>query len=112
MQDLPSCPKCNDAYTYHDGVQLVCSSRLYEWDENKASKTNNEELIVKDCNNNILQNKDSVTLIKDLKVKGSSLVLKKSTKTKNIKLANSDHNVDCKVEGQSLSFKSESLKKA
>ncbi|RKV13462.1 alkylphosphonate utilization protein [Helicobacter pylori] len=109
MQDLPPCPKCNDAYTYHDGTQLVCSSCLYEWNENEA---NDERLIVKDCHNNLLQNGDSVILIKDLKVKGSSLVLKKGTKIKNIKLVNSDHNVDCKIEGQSLSLKSEFLKKA
>ncbi|GAA7351500.1 zinc ribbon domain-containing protein YjdM [Helicobacter pylori] len=90
-------------------MQLVCSSCLYEWNENEA---NDEELIVKDCHNNLLQNGDSVILIKDLKVKGSSLVLKKGTKIKNIKLVNSDHNVDCKVEGHSLSLKSEFLKKA
>ncbi|WQZ89753.1 alkylphosphonate utilization protein [Helicobacter pylori] len=109
MQDLPPCPKCNDACTYHDGTQLVCSSCLYEWNENEV---NDEELIVKDCHNNLLQNGDSVILIKDLKVKGSSLVLKKGTKIKNIKLVNSDHNVDCKIEGRSLSLKSEFLKKA
>ncbi len=79
------------------------------WNENEV---NDEELIVKDCHNNLLQNGDSVILIKDLKVKGSSLVLKKGTKIKNIKLVNSDHNVDCKVERQSLSLKSEFLKKA
>ncbi|STP04537.1 alkylphosphonate uptake protein [Helicobacter acinonychis] len=78
----------------------------------RLHKANNEELIVKDCNNNILQNRDSVILIKDLKVKGSSLVLKKGTKIKNIKLVNSGHSVDCKVERQSLSLKSEFLKKA
>ncbi|RVY38860.1 alkylphosphonate utilization protein [Helicobacter pylori] len=109
MQDLPPCPKCNDACTYHDGAQLVCSSCLYEWNENEV---NDEELIVKDCHNNLLQNGDSVILIKDLKVKGSSLVLKKGTKIKNIRLVNGDHNVDCKIEGQSLSLKSEFLKKA
>ncbi|MDO7810281.1 zinc ribbon domain-containing protein YjdM [Helicobacter pylori] len=109
MQDLPPCPKCNDACTYHDGAQLICPSCLYEWNENEV---NNEELIVKDCHNNLLQNGDSVILIKDLKVKGSSLVLKKGTKIKNIKLVNSDHNVDCKIERQSLSLKSEFLKKA
>ncbi|GHQ04483.1 hypothetical protein JP0056_10100 [Helicobacter pylori] len=92
-----------------DGAQLVCSSCLYEWNENEV---NDEELIVKDCHNNLLQNGDSVILIKDLKVKGSSLVLKKGTKIKNIKLVNGDHNVDCKIEGQSLSLKSEFLKKA
>ncbi|GAA7140127.1 hypothetical protein Kyoto68B_11650 [Helicobacter pylori] len=69
---------------------MVCSSCLYEWNENEA---NDEELIVKDCHNNLLQNGDSVILIKDLKVKGSSLVLKKGTKIKNIKLVNGDHNV-------------------
>ncbi|GAA7124106.1 zinc ribbon domain-containing protein YjdM [Helicobacter pylori] len=109
MQDLPQCPKCNDAYTYHDGTQLICSSCLHEWNENEV---NDEELIVKDCHNNLLQNGDSVILINDLKVKGFSLVLKKGTKIKNIKLVNSDHNVDCKIKGQSLSLKSEFLKKA
>ncbi len=93
MQDLPPCPKCNDAYTYHDGAQLICPSCLHEWNENEV---NDEELIVKDCHNNLLQNGDSVILIKDLKVKGSSLVLKKGTKIKNVKLVNGDHNVDCK----------------
>ncbi|WP_104712451.1 zinc ribbon domain-containing protein YjdM [Helicobacter cetorum] len=110
MQDFPPCPKCKDEYTYHDGTQLVCPSCAHEWSENATS--NDEDFIVKDSNNNILQNGDSVILIKDLKVKGSSLVLKKGTKIKNIKLVDSDHNVDCKVEGQSLALKSEFLKKA
>ncbi|AFI05395.1 zinc ribbon domain-containing protein YjdM [Helicobacter cetorum] len=109
MQNLPPCPKCQDEYTYHDGVQLVCPSCSHEWSENE---TDNEEFVVKDSNDNILQNGDSVILIKDLKVKGSSLVLKKGTKIKNIKLVDDNHNVDCKVEGQSLSLKSEFLKKA
>lgn len=79
MQDLPPCPKCNDAYTYHDGTQFVCSSCLYEWNGNEIS---NEELIVKDCHNNLLQNGDSVILIKDLKVKAHLWCLKKALKSK------------------------------
>ncbi|HBO38088.1 MAG TPA: alkylphosphonate utilization protein [Pasteurellaceae bacterium] len=110
MTQMPNCPKCNGAYVYHDSINFVCPDCSNEWsgEETTASADN----IIKDSNGNILQDGDSVILIKDLKVKGSSIVLKKGTKAKNIRLTDGDHDVDCKIDGQSFSLKSEFLKKA
>lgn len=111
MQEMPVCPKCASSYVYHDSIQFVCPDCAYEW-SGEESVTNDNELVVKDSNGNLLQDGDAVILIKDLKVKGSSITLKKGTKAKNIRLVDSDHNVDCKIDGQSFSLKSEFLKKA
>lgn len=84
MESIPNCPHCHSEYTYHDGVQFVCPDCAYEWSPQDVVE--NEEKTVKDSNGNVLQDGDSVILIKDLKVKGSSIVLKKGTKAKNIRL--------------------------
>ncbi|MDY4594870.1 MAG: zinc ribbon domain-containing protein YjdM [[Pasteurella] aerogenes] len=110
MESIPNCPQCHSEYTYHDSVQFVCPDCAYEWSPQDVVE--NEEKTVKDSNGNVLQDGDSVILIKDLKVKGSSIVLKKGTKAKNIRLVEGDHDVDCKIDGQSFSLKSEFLKKA
>lgn len=111
METMPACPVCQGQYVYHDSIHFVCPDCTYEWSENDLLEQN-EEKIVKDSNGNPLQDGDSVILIKDLKVKGSSIVLKKGTKAKNIRLVEGDHDVDCKIDGQSFSLKSEFLKKA
>ena len=108
---LPKCPKCGSEYTYEDGSMLVCPECFYEWtlEDNSA----NEENVVKDANGNILQNGDSVTIIKDLKVKGASKELKRGTKVKNIRLIDDGiHNIDCKIDGfGAMKLKSEFVKK-
>ncbi len=113
MENLPKCPKCGSEYTYEDGSLLVCPECGYEWNPNEKSKE--EGLIVKDVNGNILQDGDSITIIKDLKVKGSSSSIKVGTKIKNIRLVESDdgHNIDCKVPGiGSIKLKQEFVKKS
>ena len=111
MDNLPNCPKCNSEYTYEYGSMLVCPECAYEW--NPATQAADEDiLVVKDSNGNILNDGDSVTIIKDLKVKGSSTPLKKGTKVKNIRLVDGDHNIDCKIDGfGAMSLKSEFVKK-
>lgn len=110
MEQMPNCPKCNSEFVYHDSVNFVCPDCSHEWSGNDTVES--DEKVVKDSNGNILQDGDSVILIKDLKVKGSSIVLEKGTKAKNIRLVDADHDVDCKIDGQSFSLKSEFLKKA
>ncbi|PJG83102.1 zinc ribbon domain-containing protein YjdM [Caviibacterium pharyngocola] len=110
MEQMPTCPQCQGEYVYHDSVNFVCPDCGNEWSGDE--ETENQEKVFKDSNGNILQDGDSVILIKDLKVKGSSIVLKKGTKAKNIRLVDGDHDVDCKIDGQSFSLKSEFLKKA
>ncbi len=110
MSKLPSCPKCNSEYVYEDEKLLICPECTYEWslDNEIEEKT----LVVKDSNGNILQDGDSVTVIKNLKVKGSSLVVKIGTKVKNIRLAEGDHNIDCRIDGiGAMKLKSEFVKK-
>jgi protein PhnA len=116
MNSLPKCPKCNSEYTYQDRIFLVCSECAYEWsNEEKDSLIENENgLLVKDAHGNILQDGDTVTVIKDLKVKGSSLVVKVGTKVKNIRLVEAEggHNIDCKIDGIGpMKLKSEFVKK-
>ena len=95
---LPKCPKCGSEYTYEDGSMLVCPECFYDWRLERSSE--NEENVVKDANGNILQNGDSITIIKDLKVKGASNDLKRGTKVKNIRLIDDGiHNIDCKIDG-------------
>ena len=109
---LPNCPKCNSEYTYEDGNILICPECAYEWTLNSENQNTDDVLVVKDSNVNILNDGDSVTIIKDLKVKGSSSALKKGTKVKNIKLVEGDHNIDCKIDGfGAMQLKSEFVKK-
>lgn len=112
MSSLPPCPVCQSAFTYEDGSMLVCPECGHEW---QAGETTAEEtgLVVKDANGNLLQDGDSISVIKDLKVKGSSLVVKVGTKVKNIRLVEGDHDIDCKIDGIGpMKLKSEFVKKA
>lgn len=106
--DFPICPQCKGENTYHDSVQLVCPDCGNEWTGEEVVQDDEDTLIVKDSNGNLLADGDDVILIKDLKLKGSSEVLKKGTKYKGIRLVAGDHNVDC----GKLLLKSEFLKKA
>ena len=96
---MPDCPKCSSEYPYEDGPSYVCPECAYEWPINGEAAE--DGLVVKDSNGAILEDGDSVTVIKDLKVKGSSSVVKVGTKIKNIRLVESsdDHNIDCKIPG-------------
>lgn len=112
MMTLPNCPKCNSEYTYEDGSLLVCPECAHEWTPGTEATENEDVLVVKDANGNLLQEGDSITVIKDLKVKGSSLVVKIGTKVKNIRLIEGDHNIACKIEGiGAMELKSEFVKK-
>jgi len=113
MSNEPACPKCNYAYTYDDGVMVICPECANEWPmSTDATDSDGDAFIVKDSNGNILSNGDSITIIKDLKVKGSSSSLKIGTKVKNIKLVDSDHNIECKIDGfGEMKLKSEFVKK-
>ncbi|MHA3893307.1 zinc ribbon domain-containing protein YjdM [Acinetobacter sp. GXMZU3951] len=111
---LPNCPKCQSEYTYQDGDLLICPECSYEWKEGESS-ANEEAIQIKDANGNLLSDGDSVTVIKDLKIKGSSSVVKVGTKVKNIRLlpeASDGHDIDCKVDGiGAIKLKSEYVKK-
>lgn len=111
MSQLPPCPQCASEFTYEDGVQLVCPECGHEWSETETPAAESEK-IVRDANGNALQDGDNVTVIKDLKVKGSSLVVKVGTKVKSIRLVDGDHDIDCKIEGIGpMKLKSEFVKK-
>lgn len=113
MTKLPNCPKCNSEYTYEDGSIFVCPECANEWTADSSNENREEEMIVKDSNGNILSDGDSVLIIKDLKVKGSSSDLKRGTKVKNIRLVEGDHNIDCRIDGfGAMKLKSEFVKKA
>lgn len=111
MTDLPQCPKCNSPYTYQDRGLLVCPECAHEWTASDSAVV--EGLQVTDAHGNPLQDGDSVTVIKDLKVKGTSSTVKVGTKVKNIRLVEGDHNIDCKIDGiGAMQLKSEFVKKA
>lgn len=111
MEHLPNCPKCGCEYTYEDGVMIICPVCGYEWSAEIAA-AEAEAALTKDSVGNILQDGDSVTIVKDLKVKGSTSDLKKGTKVKNIRLVEGDHDIDCKIDGfGAMSLKSEFVKK-
>lgn len=113
MSDLPKCPKCNSEFTYEDGDMYICPECAHEWAKDGAAETSDEVRVIKDSNGNILQDGDTITVIKDLKVKGSSLVVKVGTKVKNIRLVDGDHDIDCKIDGiGAMKLKSEFVKKA
>lgn len=113
MSSLPACPKCQSEYTYQDGVLFICPECACEWTANEKESESQTDLVVKDAHGNLLQDGDSVTVIKDLKVKGSSSVVKVGTKVKNIRLVEGDHNIDCKIDGIGpMKLKSEFVKKA
>lgn len=111
MQNLPNCPQCGSEHTYEDGTMLVCPECAHEWTELGSQETE-DATAVKDANGNILTDGDSISIIKDLKVKGSSSVLKIGTKVKNIRLVEGDHNIDCQIDGfGAMKLKSEFVKK-
>ena len=114
MSDLLLCPKCNSEYTYEYEGMYVCSECAHEWPKNESAELINEDtLVVHDANGNLLNDGDFVTLIKDLKIKGSSSVLKIGTKVKILRLIEGDHNIDCKIDGIGpMTLKSEFVKKA
>jgi protein PhnA len=113
MSNLPPCPACGSEYTYQDGNLLICPECAHEWSPDDAPSAPSDELNVQDANGNRLSDGDSVTVIKDLKVKGSSSVVKVGTKVKNIRLVEGDHNIDCKIEGiGAMKLKSEFVKKS
>lgn len=113
MTTLPPCPKCKSAFTYEDGGMFICPECAHEWSKDAPAETAEEAKVVKDAYGNILNDGDSVTVIKDLKVKGSSSSVKVGTKVRNIRLVDGDHNIDCKIEGfGQMSLKSEFVKKA
>lgn len=110
MTTLPNCPMCQCVYTYENGAFLVCPECAHEWTLQQAT---DDTLTVKDANGNILADGDSVTIAKNLKVKGASSDLKVGTKVKNIKLVDGDHNIDCRIDGfGAMKLKSEFVKKA
>lgn len=112
MSNLPACPNCSSTYTYEDGALLVCPECAHEW--SRESDAGAEAARVwKDANGNVLADGDTVTVIKDLKIKGSSAVVKVGTKVKNIRLIDGDHDIDCKIDGfGAMQLKSEFVKKA
>jgi protein PhnA len=105
MTESTQCPNCKSQYGYPTGNSMMCPECGHEWNPNETttieSSTTNESdsTIVKDANGNVLQDGDTVILIKDLPVKGAPKPIKAGTKVKNIKLTTGDHNIDCKVEG-------------
>ena len=111
---LPTCPECQSAYTYEDGAMLVCPECGHEWSaQASGAGAADEARVIKDAVGNVLQDGDTVTVIKDLKIKGSSLVVKVGTKVKNIRLTDGDHDIDCKIDGiGAMGLKSEFVKKA
>ena len=112
MENYPNCPKCNSEYTYEDGNLFVCPECAHEWSKESEQV---EENVIKDANGNVLNDGDTVTVIKDLKVKGSSSVIKIGTKVKNIRLiheASDGHDIDCKIDGFcAMKLKSSVIKK-
>lgn len=109
MEFNENCVQCNEPYCYFDGTNVVCPSCGYEYDPSAIVE---DENVTKDANGNVLVDGDTVLLIKDLKVKGSSIVIKKGTKVKSIRIVDGDHDIACKIDGQSFNLKSEFLKKA
>ncbi len=113
MSGLPKCPRCNSEYTYDDGSDYVCPECAHEWPKNAVAESSEQAKVFKDAFGNVLADGDSVTVIKDLKVKGSSSVVKVGTKVKNIRLVEGDHDIDCKIDGiGAMQLKTEFVKKA
>jgi len=113
MTNLPPCPLCGSSYSYQDRDILVCPECAHEWSQDDAENSTNNGPEFKDANGNLLQDGDSIIVIKDLKVKGSSAVVKVGTKVKNIRLVEGDHDIDCKIPGiGTMQLKSEFVKKS
>lgn len=115
MNEIPNCPKCNCDFVYEDGNMYVCPECAYEWliESDETAGDDNAPKVFKDANGNILNDGDTVTVLKDLKVKGTSKVLKVGVKVKNIRLVDGDHDIDCRVEGiGAIGLKTKFVKKA
>ncbi|QGZ57972.1 zinc ribbon domain-containing protein YjdM [Paraburkholderia acidiphila] len=113
MSALPRCPKCNSEFTYEDGGVYICPECAHEWPLQAIAPAETAARVYRDSAGNLLQDGDTVTVIKDLKLKGSGGVIKMGTKVKNIRLVDSDHDIDCKIDGfGAMSLKSEFVKKA
>ena len=113
MSNLPPCPKCKSEFTYEDGGLLVCPECAHEWAKDAVAENTDQQKVVFDAVGNVLNDGDTVTVIKDLKVKGSSSVVKVGTKVKGIRLVEGDHDIDCKVDGiGAMKLKSMFVKKA
>ena len=109
MPGFPKCPACSSEYTYEDGDMFVCPECAHEWSKVAAE---NAATVVRDAFGNELKDGDTLTVIKDLKIKGSSLVVKVGTKVKNIRIIAGDHDIDCKIDGiGAMQLKSEFVKK-
>ncbi len=109
---LPPCPACESPYTYEQAPLLVCPECAFEWTPTVAADDVPAARVIKDASGNVLSDGDTVTVIKDLKVKGSSLVVKVGTKVRNIRLADGDHDIDCKIDGVgAMGLKSEFVRK-
>ncbi len=112
MTTLPPCPKCHSEYTYEDGLLHLCPECGHEWGKEAGAENADDTLVVRDAHGNLLQDGDTVTIIKDLKVKGASSALKVGTKVRNIRLIEGDHNIDCRIDGfGAMQLKSEFVKK-
>jgi protein PhnA len=112
MSKLPHCPECNSVYTYMDAGVYICPECAHEWSATAETTQTEQARVIKDANGNALQDGDTVTVIKDLRIKGSSSVVKVGTKVKNIRLVDGDHDIDCKIDGIGpMMLKSEFVKK-
>jgi protein PhnA len=112
MSDLPNCPQCGSEFTYEDGDMFICPECSFEWAKTAAGDVADQAKTISDANGNVLQDGDTITVIKDLKVKGTSLVVKVGTKVKIIRLVDGDHDIDCKIDGiGAMKLKSEFVKK-
>lgn len=113
MSELPKCPQCESAFTYQDGIMFICPECAHEWSMNAELSESISEVRFVDANGNPLVDGDTVIIIKDLKIKGTSLVAKVGTKVKNIRLVEGDHNIDCKIPGiGAMKLRSEFVKKS
>jgi len=112
MSSLPKCPQCSSEYTYDDGTLYVCPECAHEWTKEAIAENTERKRVVRDAYGNVLQDGDAVTVLKDLKVKGSSAAVKVGTKVKNIRLVEGDHDIDCRIDGiGAMQLKSEFVKK-
>jgi protein PhnA len=112
MSEFPPCPKCQSQYVYEDGGLLICPECAHEWSAVQAGDSESDQKVVRDANGTELKDGDTVTVIKDLKIKGSSSVVKVGTKVKNIRLVDGDHDIDCKIPGiGDMGLKSQFVKK-
>lgn len=113
MSTIPPCPQCSSEFTYEDGSNYVCSLCAHEWFKETLVAEAVQARVYKDAFGNVLMDGDTITIIKDLKIKGSSLVVKVGTKVKNIRLVEGDHDIDCKIDGiGAMQLKTQFTKKA